>query len=40
MKHGNEQVAVTRRRIRKTVALLFLMAGLMFIGGIVRLWLL
>ena len=37
---GNEQAADMRRRIRKTVALLFLMAGLMFVGAIVRLWLL
>ena len=40
LNQSDEQVAVTRRRIRKTVALLFFMAGLMFFGAIVRLWLL
>ena len=37
---GNEQAADMRRRIRKTVVLLFILAGTMFFGAIVRLWLL
>jgi hypothetical protein len=36
----DEQVTAQRKRIRRTAVVLFLIAGALFAGAIVRLWLL